>query len=142
MTLVSNCLIKRTRKATKLTCKRTKTPPKRNAKARTPFLTKTPAQIPQTLPKLISYKRTDVEGGGTGNASLLDGLALGIGVGAGAFRRSMLGYEKKHYGAASLTHHRIGFPGADVQQVRGLTLLLQQALRYDFYANSFSLHCA
>jgi len=55
------------------------TPPKRNASALAPFLRKTPAHIPHTVPKLSSYTFTDDAGGG---GRLSCGGATGAGGGA------------------------------------------------------------
>jgi hypothetical protein len=53
-----------------LTCNNTKIPPKANARAFAPFLTKTPAQMPHTVPNVSSYMLTaDSEGGGRGARS-------------------------------------------------------------------------
>jgi hypothetical protein len=47
-----------------LTCNNTNTPPKKNARAFAPFLTKTPAQTPQMDPNVSSYILTLDSGGG------------------------------------------------------------------------------
>ena len=44
-------------------------PPSRNAAAFAPFLMKTPAQIPATVPKDNSYRDTADPGGGGGSSS-------------------------------------------------------------------------
>lgn len=50
-----------------LTWSKTKTPPRKKARSLTPFLTKTPAQIPQTAPKESSNMfKEDFGGGGRG----------------------------------------------------------------------------
>jgi hypothetical protein len=50
--------------AAALTCNNTKIPPKTTARAFAPFLTKTPAQIPHTVPNVSSYTLTADSGGG------------------------------------------------------------------------------
>jgi hypothetical protein len=47
-----------------LTCNNTKIPPKTNARAFAPFLTKMPAQMPHTVPNVSSYMLTEDSGGG------------------------------------------------------------------------------
>jgi hypothetical protein len=46
------------------TCKSTKIPPRNQATALAPFLTKTPAHTPATVPNPNSYSDTDDVGGG------------------------------------------------------------------------------
>ena len=47
-----------------LTCNNTKIPPKANARAFAPFLTKMPVQMPHTVPNVSSYMLTEDSGGG------------------------------------------------------------------------------
>jgi hypothetical protein len=55
-----------------LTCSNTKIPPKTKARAFAPFLTKTPAHTPQTVPNVSSYMLT-MDSGGGGRAIGSDG---------------------------------------------------------------------
>src|SRR6266852_3804261 len=60
-----------------LTCNNTKIPPKANARAFAPFLTKMPAHMPHTVPNVSSYTLTaDSGGGGRGARSGVPDVAV------------------------------------------------------------------
>jgi len=57
-------------------CNITNTPPRKKAMAFAPFLTKTPAHMPQTVPKESSYRLRD-DLGGSGGGTVSDELGSG-----------------------------------------------------------------
>lgn len=81
-------------------------PPSPNARAFAPFLTKTPAQMPQTVPKESSYRfRDDSACGGRGGSPGSFGAPLGGGGGVGVVGRDPAARTSQHtpFGHMSLS---------------------------------------